>query len=997
MSGLIRVVLDWETAYGRHPITDENITLSRMTTEEYVRHKHFKAHGLGVKIGQEKAFYVYGPDLLTFLRSHPWDRTFAIMHHAHFDGAIFSWRAGIRPAFIGDTLSMARAIYPHESHSLARLSILTGAGEKGHELQHFQGKWELTRQEQAVLGGYCCNDVELTAYIFNHLLPHFSVDELRNIDWTVRAFTEPVIEVDPAPLIEAYKSERRRKRKLIKQCVSDKTELASNDKFAALLLSLGVDPPKKVSPAKVKDGRVDPDEVGEPPLGILPSFKAPKGASPEERVQLKEIKATYPWSYAFGKADEDFKLLQDHPDPQVQAVVEARLGVKSTIKETRTKRFYKIGSRGAFPVYLNYYGGHTGRWCLTGDTRIVVQASSGAGEEIYLRNLKADQLVWDGVAFCQHGGLVSRGEQSVITHDGIVGTPSHPVFTKQRKVLSLGRAKARGLLLASGPYPSAMLYSCLIGRALPADFLASEEVFDILDCGPRNRFVANGKLVHNSGGDKQNAQNLNRVDDRDPTSGALRMSWVAPKGHVFVVKDQGQIEARQLVYLAGQEDMLDMFREGGDPYNFMATKIYGRVVDRKHVAADKNPGQVGKIVVLGAGFQMGAWKLQGSVRVGFMGMPGILFGQEYVDQLGVNVEAFLYQRSYKKGFATAREEADACKPLNIIAEDHYMHCAVTKFLIDKFRAENDKVVLLWREAQDALELILSGKYGVQVGDKGLVHTCEEGFILPNGMKIRYYGLRKSSDGKSYKYLANARKKEWTNIYGGKEVENCIAAGTKVLTDSGWKNIEDVSIYDLVHDGIDFVHHGGVVGKGEQRCAPINRVFMTLDHKVLTTEGWVPAGEIYAVKPDPLFIRASPCVGGIDSVLLRGERNRRNVLKLKEVYDIMNCGPLSRFVVLGDSGPFIVHNCVQALSRIILSDQMLRISRNFKEGYVLRKNEVARVVSSTHDEAISIVPERYASDCLYMMGEEMRTPPGWCKDIPLKSSGGFARSYGACEK
>ena len=176
MSGLIRVVLDWETAYGRHPVTDENITLSRMTTEEYVRHKHFKAHGLGVKIGQEKAFYVCGPDLLAFLRSHPWDRTFAIMHHSHFDAAIFSWRAGIRPAFIGDTLSMARAIYPHEALRLERLSVLTGAGEKGTELQRFQGKWELTRQEQAILGGYCCNDVELTAYIFNHLLPHFSVD-----------------------------------------------------------------------------------------------------------------------------------------------------------------------------------------------------------------------------------------------------------------------------------------------------------------------------------------------------------------------------------------------------------------------------------------------------------------------------------------------------------------------------------------------------------------------------------------------------------------------------------------------------------------------------------------------------------------------------------------------------------------------------------------------------------------------------------------------------
>ena len=105
--------------------------------------------------------------------------------------------------------------------------------------------------------------------------------------------------------------------------------------------------------------------------------------------------------------------------------------------------------------------------------------------------------------------------------------------------------------------------------------MAVAVTYDILNCGPRNRFVANGRLVHNSGGDKQNAQNLNRVDDRDPTSGALRLSWIAPKGHTVVVRDLGQIEAQKLCYVAGQEDMLEMFRAGGDPYNFMATKIYG--------------------------------------------------------------------------------------------------------------------------------------------------------------------------------------------------------------------------------------------------------------------------------------------------------------------------------------------------------------------------------------------------------------------------------------
>ena len=59
---LIRTVIDWETAYGKHPMSGENVTLSKMTTEEYVRHPLFKAHGLGVKIGQERAFSLYKPD-----------------------------------------------------------------------------------------------------------------------------------------------------------------------------------------------------------------------------------------------------------------------------------------------------------------------------------------------------------------------------------------------------------------------------------------------------------------------------------------------------------------------------------------------------------------------------------------------------------------------------------------------------------------------------------------------------------------------------------------------------------------------------------------------------------------------------------------------------------------------------------------------------------------------------------------------------------------------
>jgi DNA polymerase len=723
---MLRVVLDWESAYGKHPVTGENITLSKMTTEEYVRHPLFKVHGLGVKIDQDAAFYLYKrDDLVHFLKTHPWSKTFAIAHHAHFDGAIMTWRCGIRPALWGCTLSMARALFPHESSSLANISRLLGTGEKGHELVTVKDKWELTEEEQRVIGGYCAtnrdSDINLTARAFDAMKRHFPVSEMRLIDLTVRLFTEPVLQVERGVLVEEYKRERRSKRALLKECATDKAVLASGDQFAALLLSLGVDPPKKLSPSKVKDGRVDPALAGDPPLGLLPSFKA--RGTVEERVLLKAEKDTYPWSYAFGKSDEVFKLLQDHPDLHIQALVEARLGIKSTLKETRSKRFFKIGTRGAFPVYHNYYGARTGR---------------------------------------------------------------------------------------------------------------------------------------DSGGDRQNTTNLNRVDPKDPTSGALRKSLLAPEGHVLVVRDLGQIEARVLAYAAGQEDLLDLFRAGGDPYNRQASLIFGYEVDRKKDQFWLE-GLAGKASTLGNGYGMGWSKFQESLRVGFMGMPPVLFDQAAAVKLGADIDAFGFARSYKKGCANLRDEAMSMKPLNVEESAHLWHCAAVKVIVDKYRESNAAIVAFWREAGQALRIIEQGEE-VVIGRRNLVSTCAEGFLLPNGMKIRYNKLKGNENGE-YRYLSNARKKEWSYIYGGKCVENVI----------------------------------------------------------------------------------------------------------------------------------------QALARIVLTDQMLAIHRWLAARKKADPSRFYQVVTSTYDEVVCCVPEELAETCLSMMKTEMATAPPWCADLPLKSSGGYAKNYGDCEK
>jgi len=82
------------------------------------------------------------------------------------------------------------------------------------------------------------------------------------------------------------------------------------------------------------------------------------GVSPPMKTSLRTGKETF----AFAKSDEAFKALQEHEDPRVQALVAARIGLKSTLEETRTERFIDIGLRGKLPVPIKYYAAHTGRW-----------------------------------------------------------------------------------------------------------------------------------------------------------------------------------------------------------------------------------------------------------------------------------------------------------------------------------------------------------------------------------------------------------------------------------------------------------------------------------------------------------------------------------------------------------------------------------------------------------------------------------------------------------
>ena len=293
------ITLDFETYY------DKEISLGKLTTEEYIRHPAFEVIGVAIKVNNNKTDWLSGSvdDLKTYMANHyDWEKSAVLAHNTMFDGAILHWVLGISPHFYLDTMCMARGLHGTEvSASLKKLAELYEIGEKGDEVLNAAGKHraDFTEENLSRYGDYCVNDVELTYQLFGIFIKAFPKKELKVIDRTLRMFTHPVFELDTPKLISHSQTIKDEKEKLLSSVVElgvSKDALMSNPKFSKALEELGVTQPTKIS---LRTG--------------------------EE-------------TFAFAKTDEGLQALLEHDDLRVQTLVNARLGLKSTLEETRTEK-----------------------------------------------------------------------------------------------------------------------------------------------------------------------------------------------------------------------------------------------------------------------------------------------------------------------------------------------------------------------------------------------------------------------------------------------------------------------------------------------------------------------------------------------------------------------------------------------------------------------------------------------------------------------------------
>lgn len=213
----------------------------------------------------------------------------------------------------------------------------------------------------------------------------------------------------------------------------------------------------------------------------------------------------------------------------------------------------------------------------------------------------------------------------------------------------------------------------------------------------------------------------------------IRTAFVAAPGHTFHVCDFSAIEARVIAWLADENWVLDVFREGGDIYCRTASKMFGVPVEKHGANAELR--QKGKIAVLALGYGGGVSALEamGGARLG-------------------------------------------------LSEDE------EKEIVKLWRGSNDNIVKLWATLEAAaIKAIRTGE-DVRV-NRGIVVGRKWGMLtitLPSGRTLCYprvsIGIERNDgwrgDHEIIEYEGtNQTTKKWGKIrtYGGKLTENVVQA------------------------------------------------------------------------------------------------------------------------------------------------------------------------------------------------------------------------------
>lgn len=638
------ITIDYES-YWRH----QDYTLSKMGPIEYIRDPRFEVQLMGIRIdrGKTEVFETHEiPAVLQALDLANRKDCIVVGHNLNgFDALILSEHYGIVPHLCLDTMTVSRWIglsrLGNESH--ARLTKLLGTGEKKAGTVVSDGKhWphDFTSEERKFFKQYCADDVTQCSENMHTMLESGLVtkDAILFSNIICRMGTQPIFRLVPS-LLDTYVKELEERAERARLDLSrifhfhTKEEFLQNirsaDKFCAMMRTLGMEPPMKVSAARTKTARA---KLEAEYVSLSDAGYAVVNGYAGDDVKQKRINEVVgmlanPASYevlapALSKNDYEFVNLQNHEDDRIALLVQSRLENNSSIQMSRALRFVTLAKSGKpLPVMLNCFKAHT--------SRLTAGNSEGASDSINLQNLSK----------------------------------------------------------------------------------------------------------------------------RNPKMLTLRRAIIAPKGYKVVAADSSQIEARLLAYIARQDDLLDKFRTGEDPYSQLAENIFN--VPWKEIKAGNKAGDprmtmyrnVGKKAILSAGYQVGWRKFSNS-----------LLGD------GVKLHADLEQ-----------------------------HHQMAKHAHSVYRLTHGNIVQFWGRCLEVIRAMYLGSEGTFGGPnddyfqfkampfiKGNLYDGAENMApsvkMPSGYILRYPGLHVQTDGRREEFFYKrpfGKNMVDTKIYGGLLCENLI--------------------------------------------------------------------------------------------------------------------------------------------------------------------------------------------------------------------------------
>jgi DNA polymerase len=251
-----------------------------------------------------------------------------------------------------------------------------------------------------------------------------------------------------------------------------------------------------------------------------------------------------------------------------------------------------------------------------------------------------------------------------------------------------------------------------------------------------------------SGGEGINTCNL-------PTRGTglqteMKHCLVAPEGSVLIMADAAQIEARGTAWIAGQDDLVEAFRQDGDVYSDFAQSILcvpvrkGRKTDPGPVAKMYNTRRaIGKTGILGCGYGMGA------------------------------ARALEYMMTYPE--------------LEPQIEEGIIDLLFAKRLVDGYRAKYRMIPKFWNDLEATFVYVTRYGQSRMLQGLSLSRTGTTTVVtLPSGRSLFYHGAAVDKGGKISYQAGPVREKLW----GGTLTENVVQAMSRDVLAEALLYVED---------------------------------------------------------------------------------------------------------------------------------------------------------------------------------------------------------------